>query len=162
MVDGKPVVRTRAHANYDLPPVDLLALAQEKRWQDIDTIRATKDIIGTGLIAGGGYEAYPRHRFPQSPPGQDAAIAAGLIAGGLLLKASSQAIPAPGMLPRTSFVIRLTLRRASTTSPSIPERAGNSKPGATLEVPDKGEITYYFRMGNYNQGPIPGHHRPRR
>jgi hypothetical protein len=153
MVDGKPV-GSRA-ANSDLPPVDLLALAQEKRWQDIDTIRATKDIIGTGLIAGGGYEAYRAGNSRNRHQGQDAAIAAGLIAGGLLLKASSQADTRTWeMLPRTSFVIPLTLPPGKhDITVEFPEARSQFQTWRNLEVPEKGEATYYFRMGNYNQGP---------
>jgi tetratricopeptide (TPR) repeat protein len=152
-VDGKPI-GPRA-VNYDLPPVDLLALAQEKRWQDIDTIRATKDIIGTGLIAGGGYEAFRAGNSRNRHQGQDAAIAAGLIAGGLLLKASSQADTRTWeMLPRTSFVIPLTLPPGKhDITVDFPEARSQFQTWRNLEVPEKGEATYYFRMGNYNQGP---------
>ena len=153
-VDGKPI--GSRSANYDLPPVDLLALAQEKRWRDIDTIRATKDIIGTGLIAGGGYEAYRATDHHNHHQGQDAAIAAGLIAGGLLLKASSQADTRTWeMLPRTSFVIPLSLPPGKhDITVDFPQVRGQFQTWRNLEAPDKGEATYYFRMGNYNQGPF--------
>jgi tetratricopeptide (TPR) repeat protein len=151
-VDGKPAAGPRTAA-VDLPTVDLLALAQEKRWQDIDTIRATKDIIGTGLIAGGAYEGIHAARHERHP-GQNAAIAAGLVAGGLLLKASSQAdVRTWEMLPRTSFVIPLTLPPGHhDITVDFPE-ARQFQTWRNLDVPDKGEATYYFRMGNYNQGP---------
>jgi hypothetical protein len=152
-VDGKPI--GARGVTDDLPPVDLLALAQEKRWQDIDTIRATKDIIGTGLIAGGGYEAYRATNYHNHHQGQDAAIAAGLIAGGLLLKASSQADTRTWeMLPRTSFVIPLTLPPGKhDITVDFPQARSQFQTWRNLEVPGKGEATYYFRMGNYNQGP---------
>jgi tetratricopeptide (TPR) repeat protein len=152
-VDGKPVTGPRT-ANYDLPPVDLLALAQDKRWQDIDTIRATKDIIGTGLIAGGAYEGIHAARHERHQ-GQNAAIAAGLIATGVLLKASSQADTRTWeMLPRTSFVIPLTLPPGKhDITVDFPEARSQYPTWRNLEVPEKGEATYYFRMGNYNQGP---------
>jgi len=151
-VDGKPAAGPRT-PNYDLPPVDLLALAQEKRWQDIDTIRATKDIIGTGLIAGGAYEGIHAARHERHQ-GQNAAIAAGLVAGGLLLKASSQADTRTWeMLPRTSYVIPLTLPPGKhDITVDFPE-ARQFQTWRNLEAPTTGEATYYFRMGPYNQGP---------
>jgi tetratricopeptide (TPR) repeat protein len=153
LVDGKPVAGPRT-PNYDLPPVDLLALAQEKRWQDIDTIRAVKDVVGTGLIAGGGYEAYHAARHERDR-GQNAAIAAGLVAGGLLLKASSQAdVRTWEMLPRTSFVIPLTLTPGKhDITVEFPELHGQFQSWRNLVAPDKGEATYYFRIQNYTQGP---------
>ena len=30
--------------------IDTVAMAQDRRWQSIDTIRVTKDVVGTGLI----------------------------------------------------------------------------------------------------------------
>ena len=151
-VDGRPAAGPRT-PNYDLPPVDLLALAQEKRWQDIDTIRATKDIIGTGLIAGGAYEGIHAARHERHQ-GQNAAIAAGLVAGGLLLKASSQADTRTWeMLPRTSYVIPLTLPPGKhDITVDFPE-ARQFQTWRNLEAPTTGEATYYFRMGPYNQGP---------
>jgi tetratricopeptide (TPR) repeat protein len=137
-------------AHYDLPPVDLLALAQEKRWQDIDTIRATKDILGTGLMVGGAYQA---HRYNQTQRGQDAAIAAGLLATGLLLKASSQAdVRTWEMLPRTSFVVPLTLPpgRHDITVDFGPEGVETWR---NLDAPEKGEATYYVRVQRYNPRP---------
>jgi len=151
-VDGRAAAGPRT-PNYDLPPVDLLALAQEKRWQDIDTIRATKDIIGTGLIAGGAYEGIHAARHERHQ-GQNAAIAAGLVAGGLLLKASSQADTRTWeMLPRTSYVIPLTLPPGKhDITVDFPE-ARQFQTWRNLEAPTTGEATYYFRMGPYNQGP---------
>jgi tetratricopeptide (TPR) repeat protein len=35
------------------PLVDLLVLAQDRKWQSIDTIRAVKSALGTGMIVGG-------------------------------------------------------------------------------------------------------------
>ncbi len=87
-------------ASYDtesfaIPPVDLLALAQDRRWQSIDTIRAVKSIAGTGLIAAGAVEGLTSNRQSN----QELGLA--LIAGGLLLKATSQAdLRQWEMLPR--------------------------------------------------------------
>jgi len=144
-VDGVPAAGPRTD-HYDLPPVDLLALAQQKRWQDIDTIRAVKDVVGTGLMAGGGYEAY---RYSRTGRGQDAAMAAGLFAAGLLLKASSQAdVRTWEMLPRTSFVVPLALPHGQHDI-TVDFGRGESQTWRRLDVPDKGEVTYYFRVQRY-------------
>ena len=51
-------------------PVDLLALAQDRKWQSIDTIRAVKSVVGTGLIVGGaGYCAGGSSCQPLRRPG---------------------------------------------------------------------------------------------
>jgi tetratricopeptide (TPR) repeat protein len=149
-VDGVPTAGPRTD-KYDLPPVDLLALAQEKRWQDIDTIRAVKDVIGTGMMVGGGYEAY---RYSRTGRGQDAAMAAGLLAAGLLLKASSQAdVRTWEMLPRTSFAVPLTLPPGQHDI-TVDFGRGESQTWQHLDVPAKGEVTYYFRIQRY---PTPPH-----
>jgi hypothetical protein len=149
MVDGVPTAGPRTD-RYDLPPVDLLVLAQQKRWQDIDTIRAVKDVVGTGLIAGGGYEAY---RYGRHQNSQDAAIAAGLLATGLLLKASSQAdVRTWEMLPRTSFVIPLTLPPGQHDI-AVDFGPAGQQTWRRLEAPATGEATYYFRVQRYPTPP---------
>jgi tetratricopeptide (TPR) repeat protein len=145
IVDGKPIPGGP-------PLVDLLALAQEKRWQSIDTIRAVKDIVGTGMIAGGGYEAYRAARHGKS---QDAYIAAGLLAGGLLLKASSQADTRTWeMLPRTCFIVPLTLppgrHDVTVDFPNVP---GHSQTWRNITAPAEGEATYYVRIQRHLPGP---------
>jgi tetratricopeptide (TPR) repeat protein len=149
-VDGKPVAGPRT-SNYDLPPVDLLVLAQERRWQDIDTIRAAKDVVGSGLIAGGAYQGYRAHR---SGRGEDAAIAVGLIAAGALLKVSSTADTRTWeMLPRTSFVVPLSLPPGRHDITVEFDGPGGKQTWRNLEVPAKGEATYYLRIGTYTPGP---------
>ena len=154
IVDGKPM--PPAPGGADLPPVDLLALAQDKRWQDIDTIRAVKDIAGSALLAGGGYEAYRATRYNNRHSNQDAAIAAGLIAGGLLLKASSQADTRTWeMLPRTSYVIPLSLPpgKHDITVDFPQTRSHQIQTWRNLDVPAQGEATYYYRIQNQPKGP---------
>src|SRR5690606_3068028 len=86
------------------PPVDTLALAQERRWQNIDTIRTIKSAIGTGLIAGGA--GYGLYRAGQDDlRSDDVLISGAMIGAGLLLKGTSQAdVRQWEMLPRASFV----------------------------------------------------------
>jgi tetratricopeptide (TPR) repeat protein len=143
-----------APGGADLPAVDLLALAQDKRWQDIDTIRAVKDIAGSALLAGGGYEAYRASRYRNHNRNQDAAIAAGLIAGGLLLKASSQADTRTWeMLPRTSFVIPLTLPPGKHDVTVEFPGTYQSQTWRDIDAPAEGDQTYYMRIQNNPRNP---------
>ena len=74
----------------------------------------------------------------------------------LLLKASSQADTRTWeMLPRTSFVIPLTLPPGKhDITVDFPEARGQFQTWRNLEAPATGDATYYFRMGSYNQGPF--------
>src|SRR5205085_1331645 len=51
-VDGKVVPMEQANR----APVDLLALAQQRRWQSLDTVRTIKSAVGTGLLYGAAIE----------------------------------------------------------------------------------------------------------
>ncbi len=143
-VDGQELnIRGQAH-----PPVDLVALAQDRKWQSIDTIRAVKSALGTGMIVGGAaYAMTDRRANPY--------VALGLIAGGLVVKATSQAdVRQWEMLPRTTFVLPLSLppgkHDVTIDFPAVP---GLSQAWRGLDVPAQGEATYYFRMMRYVQGP---------
>jgi tetratricopeptide (TPR) repeat protein len=130
------------------PPIDLLALAQDRRWQSIDTIRAIKSVLGTGMIAGGAaYGTIDRRANPY--------VALGLIAGGIALKATSQAdIRQWEMLPRTVFLIPLSVppgRHTFDVGFTIP---GMHQTWEGFDVPATGEATYYIRMQRYNPGPF--------
>jgi tetratricopeptide (TPR) repeat protein len=131
------------------PPVDLLALAQDRKWQSIDTIRAVKSALGTGLIIGGAAYGIADHNA-------NPYVALGLIAGGIALKAMSQAdIRQWEMLPRTVFLIPLQAspgkHNVSVQFPAVP---GLMQTWYGLDVPPTGEATYYFRMQRYNPGPF--------
>lgn len=131
-----------------VPPVDLLLLAQDRRWQSLDTLRTVKSAVGTGLIVGGAYEA-TRHDG-------NAGLGIALIGAGLLLKATSQAdIRQWEMLPRTVFLIPLQLppgRHDITVDfPNVP---GLRQTWRGIEVPERGEVTYYFRPIRNNAGPF--------
>jgi hypothetical protein len=131
------------------PPVDLVALAQDRRWQDIDTIRAVKSALGTGMIIGGAaYGALDHNSNPW--------VTLGLIAGGIALKAMSQAdVRQWEMLPRTVFLVPLTVspgqHNIAVQFPSVP---GLSQTWYGLEAPPNGEATYYYRMLRYSPGPF--------
>ena len=131
------------------PPVDLLALAQDQRWQSLDTIRAVKSVLGSGLMAGGMIYGTRRDARPE--------VALGAILGGLLLKASSQAdVRQWEMLPRTVFLLPLVLPPGThDISVEFPEVPGVRQEWRGLVAPPEGqEATYYFRMQRYNPGPF--------
>ena len=144
VVDGRPVDLRGAGR----PPIDLLALAQDRRWQSIDTLRAFKSVVGTGLVAGGIYEGTRRD-------GNDA-LALGLILGGLAAKATSQADTRQWeMLPRTVFVLPLELPPGRhDVRVEFPDIPGLRQEWRDLVAPERGEATYYFRMQRYNPGPF--------
>jgi tetratricopeptide (TPR) repeat protein len=130
------------------PPVDLLALAQDRRWQSIDTIRVVKSALGTGLIAAGAYEGLRRN----SDPG----LALGLIAAGAVLKVTSQAdVRQWEMLPRTTFILPLTLPPGTHDIViQFPQEMGMNQTWHGIVAPSTGEATYYFRMQRYDSGPF--------
>ena len=133
------------------PPVDLLAFAQDHRWESIDTIRATKSVLGTGLIAAGVGTALLGGRSNET-----AAVSVGLVAAGLLLKASSHAdLRQWEMLPRTVFILPLRLPPgAHDVTVEFPGPYGLRQEWHGLVVPEEGEATYYLRMNRYNPGPF--------
>jgi tetratricopeptide (TPR) repeat protein len=130
------------------PPVDLLVLAQDRRWQSLDTLRAAKSAIGTGLMAGGLVYGTRRDARPE--------IALAAILGGALLKATSQADTRQWeMVPRTTYLIPLKLppgrHDISVTFPDVP---GVRQAWRGLVAPPAGEeATYYFRMQRYGTAP---------
>ena len=84
------------------PPVDLLALAQDRKWQSIDTIRAVKSAVGTGLIAAGAIHSATTDYHHQVP-----ALDLGLIAGATY-NLSVQAITSTTTGPPNSGQITVT------------------------------------------------------
>ncbi len=144
MIDGQ-------YVNVDginQPPVDLLAVAQDRRWQSIDTIRTIKSVVGTGLLYGGAYEATRRHG--------DSGTALALLAAGVLMKATSQAdVRQWEMLPRTVFLLPLHVAPGRhDVTVDFPNAPGLRQTWRGIEVPAEGEATYYFRMQRWNSGPF--------
>ena len=138
-VDVEPLAR---------PPVDLLVLAQDRRWQSLDTIRAVKSAVGTGLIVGGMAYGTQRDARPE--------VALAAILGGVLLKATSQAdVRQWEMLPRTTYVIPLSLPPGQhDITVSFPDVHGIRQTWRGLVAPPAGEeATYYFRMQRFSDGP---------
>jgi tetratricopeptide (TPR) repeat protein len=128
--------------------VDLLALAQDRRWQSIDTIRLVKSGLGSGLIAAGAFEGLRRDNDP--------GVALGLIAAGALLKVTSQAdVRVWEMLPRATFLLPLSLPPGThDLTINFPQEMGMSQVWHGIVAPSSGEATYYFRMQRYDSGPF--------
>jgi tetratricopeptide (TPR) repeat protein len=135
----------------DRPPIDFLALAQDRRWQSIDTIRAIKSTVGTGLIVGGaGVGAYGVNQR-----NRDAEIAGlAMIGTGILLKATSHAdVRQWEMLPRTVFLLPLHVSPGKhDVTIYFPHSAGLRQTWRSIDVPEKGEATYYIRMQRSTSG----------
>ncbi|HEX8323152.1 MAG TPA: hypothetical protein VF595_04485 [Tepidisphaeraceae bacterium] len=150
LVDGRPYPL----AGTDRPTIDTIAMAQDRRWQSIDTIRVTKSVIGTGLIAGGaGYGLYRLNEGRMRA--EDAAIVGGLVAVGALLRASSNAdLRQWEMAPRTVFLLPLTLPPGTHDVTVDFPAVGVGQSWRGLVVPQYGDVTYYFRMNRWVPGPF--------
>jgi tetratricopeptide (TPR) repeat protein len=154
-VDG----RAMSLADLDRAPIDLLAMAQDRRWQDIDTIRAVKSAVGTGLIVAGagvtGYGAYKDRR-------DTALTGLALMGAGALLKASSFAdVRQWEMLPRTIFLLPLQLPPGThDLTISTPRPWSLRQTWRGIVAPKVGEATYYIRLQRSTNGehtwPPPG------
>ena len=144
-VDGSPV----DVAGLERPPVDLLVLAQDRKWQSLDTIRAVKSAVGTGLMIGGMLYGTQHDARPE--------IVLGTLLGGMLLKATSQADTRQWeMLPRNVYVLPLEVepgnRDVLVEFPAVP---GVRVDWRGLPVPPAGqEATYYLRMQRGHGGPF--------
>jgi tetratricopeptide (TPR) repeat protein len=151
-VDGRPADLSGA----SVPPVDLLALAQQRKWESIDTIRAVKSVVGTGLLYGGAIEGIRGVNGSGARQRTDLMVSAGLLGAGLLMKATSQADTRQWeMLPRTTFILPLRAEPGThDVSIDFPNAPGISQTWKNLSVPQTGEATYYFRMQRWNSGPF--------
>ena len=151
-VDGKPVSVGPAAR----PPVDLLALAQQRRWQSLDTLRTIKSAVGTGLIYGGAIYGASSLDHRNDNRDENLLVAGAMIGTGLLLKATSQAdVRQWEMLPRTTFIMPLCVEPgARDVTVEFPDVPGLSQTWKNLPIPAQGEATYYFRMQRWNCGPF--------
>jgi hypothetical protein len=137
------------------PPVDLLALAQDRQWQSIDTIRTVKSAIGTGLIAAGAVEGVRGAFEHGSSQRRDLIAGAALAGAGLLLKATSQADTRTWeLLPRSTFVVPMQLP-PGTHDIRVQFAGGTSQTWQGVQVPGDGsELTFYMRMLPWHEGPF--------
>jgi tetratricopeptide (TPR) repeat protein len=141
-----PVVRVsangRAISDAMTATFDTVWMAQQRRWQDIDTVRATKSVIGTGLIvAGAGTTLYGADRRDQG-----AAIAGiGMILAGALLKASSEADTRVWeMCPRAGFLVPIYVPPG--THEFTIESAGLIEQVGPVVIPPDGETLIQVRL----------------
>jgi len=136
------------------PTIDTLAMAQDRRWQSIDTIRTVKNVVGTGMMVGGaGYGLYKLGEGNFN--GTDAAIAGGLLAAGALLQASSHAdVRQWEMVPRSVFLLPLSLPPGQHTITVFFPQTGLQQTWQALPVPQHGDAIFYFRMNRYWPGPF--------
>jgi len=139
-VDGK----AQNLRGLNVPPIDMLELAQQRRWQTFDTIRVMKSVAAMGMLGGAAYSA---HR------GDDAA-AIGLALGALALKATATADTRYWeMIPRTMFIIPLELPPGKhDITVSFGRRYEQT--WRDIVAPESGESAYYFRITGTNPGPF--------
>jgi len=137
------------------PTIDLLAMAQDRKWQDIDTIRTIKSTIGKGMIAGGAIMVAKGAGEDGSRQRTDLMVGAGLLLAGALLEASSQAdVRQWELLPRTVFLLPLRLPPGKhDITIEFPDDENLYQTWQGLEVPSNGEATYIFRIQRFNEGP---------
>jgi tetratricopeptide (TPR) repeat protein len=144
LVNGEPA----GIGAINLPPIDTLEMAQDRRWQSIDTIRLAKSIAGTGLMAAGAYQGLKRD------PNHGAAL--GLLAAGALLKMSATAdVRHWEMLPRTVFLLPLRLDPGQhDITVNFGRDARLSQTWRGIIAPSEGEATYYMRINRLNDRPL--------
>src|SRR5207253_10411194 len=151
----RPVIRINGNVLHvpgvGPPPVDLLDMAQDRRWQSIDTIRVFKSVVGTGLMVAGAYQGSKEHPDPGS--------AAALLIGGALLKATASGdVRHWEMLPRNVFIVPLILPPGK-HNVSVSFNDGTGQTWRGVLAPEHGEATYYIRASRWGGGrewPPPG------
>lgn len=138
------------------PPIDLLAMAQDKRWQSIDTLRTLKSAVGTGLLAGGAIEGIRGANETGARQRTDLMVAGALAGTGLLLKLTSQGdVREWETLPRTVFLLPMHVQPGKhDVTIDFPDTFGVQQTWRDLQIPQDGEATYYMRMQRYNSGPF--------
>lgn len=146
-IDGKEI----GPQDIGAPTMDLVVMATDRRWQSIDTIRTVKSAVGTGLLAVGAYEALRGASGHGSAQRRDLTAAAALVGAGLLLKATSQAdVRQWEMLPRTVYIIPLTVEPGThDVNVALP---GARQTWRGVQVPSQGEIMHWMRLSRFTSG----------
>jgi tetratricopeptide (TPR) repeat protein len=154
-IDGK-LMNVGPSLDCGPPTIDTVAMAQDRRWQSIDTIRTVKSVVGTGMIAAGAYEGLRGASGSGSAQRRDLIAAAALLGTGLLLKATSQAdVRQWEMLPRTVYVVPLHVPPGKhDVVIEFPGVGDLRQEWHGLIAPESGETTYFVRMQRYNSGPF--------
>jgi len=123
--------------------VDTLALAQDKRWLTMDTVRETKAIVGTGLMAGGAGAALYGANHNN---GTVALAGLGAILAGAALAASSQAdVRYWEMLPRTVYAIPVALEPGDNSFQVVVGNRSTARININI-VPNGKLNVFYFRL----------------
>ncbi len=134
------------HPIYDIAQsnmVDTLALAQDKRWLTMNTIRETKAVVGTGLIAGGLMVA--NNGANQNSAGT-ALAGLGVAALGAALAASSHADTRYWeMLPRTVYVVPTALPVGKNTL-QVNVAGATTSPFTVTIAPNSAYNVFYVRL----------------
>lgn len=100
-VDGEPL----AVADLAVPTIDTHVMAQQRRWQTIDTYRAIKEVTGKGMMVGGVVVLDQGLRHDNE---ETALLGGALIGLGALLNASSSPdVRQWEMVPRTIYLVPL-------------------------------------------------------
>ena len=127
-VDGQSTVL----ADLAVPAIDTAVMAQQRRWQTVDTFRAIKEVTGVGMMYGG---VVVLDQGIRRDSGDAAAAGVAMIALGALLNATSSPDTRQWeMVPRTYYIVPLDL------SPGTHD--------ITVSLPDAfgyGEIRHTFR-----------------
>jgi tetratricopeptide (TPR) repeat protein len=161
-VPPPPLVRARVDGKIVTSPetgeplVDTVAMAQDRHWQSIDTLRAVKSAVGTGLLIGSAIEGARGLNESGSAQRRDLTAAAIMFGAGLLLKATSQAdVRQWEMLPRSVYVIPLHVEPGTheliVDFPGLP---GLQQTWRGIVVPERGEAAYYLRLRRWQSGPF--------
>lgn len=148
LVDGEPVSVT----DVAVPTIDTHVMAQQRRWQTIDTYRAIREVTGKGMMVGG---VVVLDHGLKNDNGETALLGGALIGLGALLNASS----APDvrqweMVPRTIYLVPLSLE------PGVHD--------ITVRIPEEfgfGDLVHEFRNVRVEPGQetalyarlLPGH-----
>jgi tetratricopeptide (TPR) repeat protein len=137
--DGQPVT---SGERYSM--VDTLAMAQDQKWQDIDTIRAVKAGIGTGAMAAGTVVAAEGARRRNT---NEELAGVGIALVGAAIAASSQAdVRYWEMLPRTVYVIPASLTPGEHTIQVLAGASSCPPFKVTVKPAGEGDTVLYIRL----------------
>lgn len=133
--------KTIGIAGDDTPLYDTLAMAQQRKWQSIDTIRIAKAAVGAGLMTAGAVRTATADKEGHVWTGL------GLMAAGALIKASGDAdLRFWENLSRGLYVIPLELKPGSTNNITITLSTGQTRLLKGIYAPNKGDALIYTRI----------------